>query len=322
MPKAEKGLIAGRTSLLSFDKQFQTVGGILVRIGGGVVIVYVDVLLAINFAVNFVLMRITALLCGKRPFGIRLAIGAAIGAVGSLVLFLPPMGPVGQAFYRFALTLAICAVGFCPCKLWGYIKAVITLLLCSMLLCGALTLWQISFSPMGFAMKGGAVYFDIGAFALLVCCGAGYLAANAFSWVMRAVPKRQFCTVSVLNNGGCAVFTALIDTGNSLKEPFSGIPVIVCEKKALRSAAPGELEQFMKGEAQNSGMRLIPYKTVGSSGVLPAFLPEKVIIKRENGDTSDAKCYIAVTQDDFDGAWSGVCNPCVFSEKSYSGGDF
>ena len=274
-------------------------------------IVYVDVLLAVNFAVNFVLLRITALFCRKRPSALRLGVGAAIGAAGALVLFLPPMTLIFQAIYRVALTLAICAAVFCPCKAPGYIKAVISLTLSSMLLTGALTLWQITFSPRGFVQKGGAVYFDIGAFALLFCCGAGYLAASVFSWAMAGVPRRQFCTVSIMNNGGCVTFSALIDTGNSLTEPFSKKPVIVCERKALRGVIP---------DMQSVGIRLIPYKTVGKSGILPAFLPEKVILQRESGEVSEINCYIAVSEHDFGGDWSGVCNPAVFCDASYSGG--
>lgn len=274
-------------------------------------IIYVDVLLAVNFAVNFVLLRITALACRKMPSALRLGIGAAIGAAGALVLFLPPMGVAGQALYRLLLTLAVCGAVFCPCRTAGYIKAVVSLMLSSMLLTGALTLWQMTFSPMGFVQKGGAVYFDIGAFALLFCCGAGYIAASVFSIVMGSMAGRQFCDISVLNNGGCAVFSALIDTGNSLREPFSGLPVIVCDKRALKGVLP---------DMQGMGIRLIPYKTVGESGVLPAFLPDKVILKRENGETITTRCYIAVSKQDFDGDWSGVCNPSLFSEQSYSGG--
>jgi len=80
------------------------------------VIVYVDVLLAVNFAVNFVLLRITALACRKRPSALRLGVGAAIGAAGALVLFLPPMTLILQAIYRAALTLAICAAVFCHAR--------------------------------------------------------------------------------------------------------------------------------------------------------------------------------------------------------------
>lgn len=280
-------------------------------------IVYVDVLLAVNFIVNFLLLRITALLCRKRPAPVRLIFGAAVGAFGALSLFLPPMPLFLRIFYRLALTAFVSAAVFCPCKLLGLVRAAATLLISSMLLCGALMLWQITFSPIGFIQKGGAIYFDIGAFALLFCCVLGYIAAAAFAWVMSAIPSRQFCSVSVSNNGSSCLFTVLIDTGSSLKEPFSGIPVMVCEKKAVASVIPNGFENFLTGESQGGGIRLIPYKTVGNNGVLPAFLPEKIIFRRENGEISDSCCYIAVTEDEFGGDWSGICNPAVFLSKSY-----
>lgn len=279
-------------------------------------IIYVDVLLAVNFIVNFLLLRITALLCRKRPTLFRLTLGAAIGAAGSLSIFLPPMTLFWQSVYRVALTAAVTAAVFCRCKAAGFGFAVITLLISSMLLCGALSMWQFCFSPDGFFQRGGAVYFDIGAFALLFCCGMGYIAATVLSRLMSAVPKRRFCTVSIFKKGNSRSFTALIDSGNSLREPFSALPVTVCEKSAVLPLIPDGFDDFLAGKSADADMRLIPYKSVGIDGVLPAFLPERVIFTTEKGESVEAACYIAVTEDSFDGGWSGICNPAVFCQKA------
>lgn len=279
-------------------------------------IIYVDVLLAVNFIVNFLLLRITALLCRKRPTLFRLTLGAAIGAVGSLSIFLPPMPRLCGIIYRAALTAAVTAAVFCRCKPMVFVSAMIKLLLSSMLLCGALSLWQFCFSPVGFIQKNGVIYFDIGAFALIFCCVLGYIAASLLSRVMSAVPNRQLCTVSIFENGSSCVFTALVDTGSSLKEPFSGLPAAVCERAAVSRVIPDGFDELLSGKTVSGRIRLIPYRAVGISGVLPAFLPERVVFTTEDGESCEAACYIAVTEQSFEGGWGGICNPAVFLSKS------
>lgn len=283
-------------------------------------IVYVDVLLAVNFAVNFLLLRITALFCRKQPSSARLCAGAAVGALGALIIFLPPMGIIVQTVYRVGLTMMMCSAVFCPCKASGYIKSAVYLMLCSMALCGALLLWQITVRPVGFAMSGGAVYFDIGALALLLCCAAGYAAACVIARVTQNEQSRGFCTVTVLNNGVSAAFTALIDTGSSLSEPFSGLPVIVCEQKALGRTLPEGISRFIEGGSPPEGIRLIPYKTLGGDGILPAFLPQRAVLQRESGKACAVRCYIAATDIPFGGDYSAVCNPAAFLYETKSGG--
>ena len=56
---------------------------------------------------------------------------------------------------------------------------------------------------------------------------------------------------------------ALADSGNRLREPFSGAPVIV----ACRSLFP-DMET----------PRVIPYQTVGGEGMLTAFRPHRVTV--------------------------------------------
>ena len=43
-------------------------------------VIYVDVLLVLNFAINFLLLRLTAAAAGCPPSALRLALGAAVGA--------------------------------------------------------------------------------------------------------------------------------------------------------------------------------------------------------------------------------------------------
>ena len=53
--------------------------------------VYADVLLAVNFLIDYLLLLFCARLSGRRIIRKRLLAGALVGALTSLVIFLPPL---------------------------------------------------------------------------------------------------------------------------------------------------------------------------------------------------------------------------------------
>lgn len=279
-------------------------------------IVYVDVLLVINFMVNFILLRVTALLIRRQPTFWRLCLAAAIGAFGSLVIFVPIQSRVIGLIYKLFLTavMSVSAFGYNGVKRVLY--AAFGLFTVSLLTSGLLLLWQITVRPKGVLISKGAVYFDIGAAALIGCCIAAYLITSVLSKLLaRASPKTQLCEITVLHAGAVSVFPALIDTGSSLTEPFSHCPVIVCEEQALGSAMPQELRNFTLSQAPPKGLRLVPYKTLNSSGLLPAFLPDTLLVRLQGETARKAgDCYIAVLNQSLGSAdYRAVCNPQMLS---------
>ena len=123
-----------------------------------------------------------------------------------------------------------------------------------------------------------------------------------YSLVFRAflqnkITKSEY-SFKVFRHDRSADFTALADTGNTLRDPLRGLPVTICSLDAVRGLFDREeaaiLSSFGAVEAVErlSGFSLIPYKSVGKDGFLPAFTPESVII---NGKS--ARCMIAVDPD-------------------------
>jgi stage II sporulation protein GA (sporulation sigma-E factor processing peptidase) len=90
--------------------------------------------------------------------------------------------------------------------------------------------------------------------------------------------------------------TGLIDTGNSLKDPLTGNPVIIVEYKALSKALPEKMKKlFESGFTANkfnvreletnswaTRLRLIPYRSLGqNNGFLIGLKPDRVEVYRE-----------------------------------------
>ena len=82
---------------------------------------------------------------------------------------------------------------------------------------------------------------------------------------------------------------ALIDTGNRLRDPASGNPVIIVEYGAIESALPWQVraalaksdDDFMAraravaGSTWSSRFRAVPYSSVGREGMMVGFRPDR-----------------------------------------------
>ena len=81
-------------------------------------------------------------------------------------------------------------------------------------------------------------------------------------------------------------FTALRDTGNSLRDPITGKPVLVVGADiagSLMGLTPEELSDPVGNMESLPGLRLIPYKTIGNQGFLLAMNISKAKIGNRSG---------------------------------------
>ena len=91
---------------------------------------------------------------------------------------------------------------------------------------------------------------------------------------------------------------ALADSGNRLREPFSGAPVIV----ARRSLFP-----------DTETPRVIPYQTVGGEGMLTAFRPHRVTVHSGKRRGTVGEVYVALSEHIQNEDYQAVVDPKIFS---------
>jgi len=87
--------------------------------------------------------------------------------------------------------------------------------------------------------------------------------------------------VRVTNHGTTTPLNMLCDSGNVLRDPYSGLPVIILSRKSAEKITGTELSDFSVGafEAQRQKWRYIPAKTVSGSVLLPAFKVDKISVE-------------------------------------------
>jgi len=121
---------------------------------------------------------------------------------------------------------------------------------------------------------------------------------------------------------------ALIDTGNSLKEPISQKPVIIVEYSVLETILPESIRNMyiedveldlnaigktMEEIGDDMRLRLIPFKSIGNeSGILIGFKPDiiKIYLEDEIKKLSD-ETIVAIYNNKLatDGDYSGLLHP-------------
>lgn len=236
-------------------------------------VVYADMVFVLNLLINYMLLRGTARLGGAAPRKLRLWLGAALGALYSVLVFLPGL---------WWLTWVVCKILTAGLMLWcsfGWKRSTLRMAavfgVLSLVLCGAVY---------GFSCMGKAPVYSEGYLLYPVSFASLLLTAFAVTTACRLLlPPLNHSPNSTLPlilewQGKKLHLTALRDSGNTLQDPLGGGEVITVYWKALRPLLPPEVteESLMDPMGLLPGLkdfspRLIPYRTVGTrSGILLA----------------------------------------------------
>lgn len=214
----------------------------------------IEVFLAVNLAADFALLASVSRAMGLFRWRSVLVADAACAALAVLAALRPSLGLfVGAA--SPAAAAWIITRRSSP-RLW----ALFTLaLLGEALLCGGVA----RLLPISAALAAPACLAAGALLTLLVSAG-------------RPPGSRDWQVALCLQvDGHCARFPALIDTGNRLREPLSGLPVLIAEAALVRDILP------------ESGYRTLGFGALGGEGRMACFRPDALWIgsgrKRRRG---------------------------------------
>ena len=116
---------------------------------------------------------------------------------------------------------------------------------------------------------------------------------TAFKSIKGKISKKDiFCNLKIGINKKYTYIKAIIDTGNFLKEPITGVPVIIVEKESLYEVISKEildnLKEIINGsnaeiEEYVSRIRVIPFSSLGKeNGILLGIKVDSLIIDFED----------------------------------------
>lgn len=260
-------------------------------------VVYVDILLAINLAVDYLVLFGTARLSGIRFLRRKGLIGALAGALYSLIILfdLPKFIFVST---RFLISLIMVAVTFGNRKLSEFLKILIVFYICGFLFSGFMMVINSAVHADSFMIKGGVVYFDFSAIGIVVSGTAAFFVTEILRRIFkRGEPEGTFI-VKVFYGGKHVVLKGFTDTGNNLSEPISGTPVAIADTDSIKKIIPEKMFSALKKSDLSTeyNLRIVPCKTVSGSVLISSFEPEKVLIFNENGEFEAEEIMISVSE--------------------------
>ncbi len=275
--------------------------------------IYIDILLSVNLIINFLLLSAAAFYLHESVSVRRLLLGAAVGAVGALSILLPVLPFFVNVPLKAAIGAATIFSAFGRRGRRRLLKLFAVFLTATFFFGGITAAMWFLFSPKSLVVKNSIVYLDISPISLILCTVVCYGAFRLFHTISGRYKNDFSVCMLTLKKGGCAVrVPAKIDTGNSLCEPFSQCPVIVIGRETAAAVTPIELAEYetvttLRYRTEVSGVRFVPFSSVGGRGILPCFKADEVYIN----DEPCRKCvYIALcSEDDIQGDFRALV-PC------------
>lgn len=212
--------------------------------------VYLDLVMLLNFLVDFLLLLGTNRLSGFPGAPGRCALAALLGAVYSGACLLPGFSFLGNLLWR---TVSLGLMGLLA---FGWNRSALkrsgVFLLLSM------------------ALGGIALNFGRGDFL-------GLVLAAVLCWLLcrlafgDTVGGREYVPVTLCYGDKTASLLALRDSGNTLRDPITGEQVLVIAGEVaqrLTGLTEEQLKKPLETMAQHAlpGLRLVPYRAIGQSG--------------------------------------------------------
>ena len=253
-------------------------------------VIYGDVLLVINFCMDFLALYITAKIMHLKIRKARMTAASCMGALYSLVILSPHLSWGSGIIPSLAIAFLITATAYGKQNFKERLKNTSIFFIVNFslgggitALCNLMNIWQ---NNRNIVINGAfdTLYGEL-PFGMLVLLGG---ICGIFSLMSGKLIKKktaeQVCEVTITFNKKVLTLKALVDSGNLLKEPISGRPVIIAAFESVRQTLPVELIPLFKNKNTsnienidpNAGIRAIPVSTVNSKGILFALLPDSV----------------------------------------------
>lgn len=212
--------------------------------------IYLDLVVLLNFAVDFLLLLGTNRLSGFPGMPLRCALGAALGAFYSGACLLPGFSFLGNLLWRTVSLCLVAAVAF------GWDRSAVKR--------GGV------FLILSMALGGIALSVGRNDFPALILSAAGCYGLCRVAFGQR-IGGRTYTPVTLTYGGKSVSFVALEDSGNTLTDPITGEPVLVISAGLAQNLTGLTWEQLASpletlAKRALPGLRLIPYHAVGSAG--------------------------------------------------------
>ncbi len=256
--------------------------------------IYLDIVLIENILMNYIILFATGVIYKARTRVRNLLLSSLIGGVYAILSFTTGMKIYASIFLKIILSIAMVYIAFRPEKIKTLFKLLMLFYLVSFAFGGTAFALLYFIKPQDILIKNGVL---TGTYPIKIAfLGAmiGFIILQlATKGIKNKLSKKDmFCDIEIQLEDKKLATKAMIDTGNLLKEPITGLPVIVIETEELKGILPENIientENIISGNLKGIEdkyilrFRMIPFTSLGKqNGLLLGMKADKVIIKKE-----------------------------------------
>ncbi len=241
--------------------------------------IYLDVILLENICMNYIILFATGLIAKVNIKQFRVILSSLLGGIYAILTFAPILEIYSNIIFKFLISIIMVYIAFNPKNIKILIREIILFYLISFAFGGCAFCLLYFIKPQDILMRNGYLTGTYPIKIALLGGIVGFVIVNvAFKLVKAKISKNDmFCDVEIFFKDKSVQIKAMIDTGNLLKDPISGMPVIVVEKSKLENIIPrgiidnlniilgGGKEEVLSNEEQEylPKFRVIPFSSLG-----------------------------------------------------------
>ena len=251
-------------------------------------IIYMDVFFMVNLTMDTILLKLASSYIKPHTTFLRCIAGGAAGSLlSALSLLLSYDNMVTHMLISYIFTAVVMVfVTFGKCNVKQLVRRAGSLYFVTIVLGGAMNLVY-DYTYFGYMLHGifSTVYANpVNLARMLVFTGASYILLNALSKVLkRKAAYKQTVKVTLIFKDRDIELRGLIDTGNSLIDPYYGKPVHIAEYESLQRILEGV-------DIHRERYRLVPFHSLGrKNGLVEVIEFDEIIVLAADSLDDDSK---------------------------------
>ncbi len=251
--------------------------------------VYADVLILVNFIVDYFLLLLTAKFLHIKAKVLRIILASLSGGLFSLYILLPQSNFLLQTFIHICMCAALCLIAFGFKDIKAFLRGASALFCVNFAYSGAMIAVWLIFKPYGMVINNSVVYFDISPLFLILFSVVGYFAVLIIrKFIKKPFSQNTYCDVTVYCGPNSFTLCGIADTGNSLNDAF-GFSQIFITEEAVVDALLGKQKQ------NPTRFRKIPCSTVAGDRLLDGYRIDRAVVKFNNKNYAFKNPILAVS---------------------------
>lgn len=258
--------------------------------------IYLDIVILENICMNFIILFATGIINKTQIRYRRIFFASLLGGVYAVVAYMKMLEIYSNMLVKIILSICMVYIAFRSEKIKILFRQLLIFYLTSFTFGGVSFALLYFVKPQNIFMRNG-VYTGVYPIKIVLISGIIGFAVLiiAFKVIKGRINKNNmYCQIKINLFENYKTVKGVIDTGNFLKDPITGVPVIIVEKESLtgfinkdiidnvEKIINGSINEQIDINTYSSRIRLIPFSSLGrKNGLLLGISVDSVEIEFE-----------------------------------------